>query len=230
MAMDAYNDEGVGVNTDRRTGGQAGGDRKRSGKGGFLGTGINANPLAPIKKQKDMLRSDLARMENDPGSFGLSEAERRQMIGEQQRQANAAQQAQQSNLARTALGGQGFQQGGFTEAASDIAASGAEATAQASANVQDLNQAMIDKELTRVRGELAEAADRKRANDAFWRDRGIALGMMMMGSPQMAQALTSAGEKQETETDGDDGDTPVDQEDVFPGGLPDGGPAGGSGA
>ena len=105
----------------------------------------------PVRQQKDMLMEDLKRMREDPGSLGMSEAERTKMIGDATSAANAQQQGQVSQLGQQALAGQGFQAGAFQEAQRGIAGQSGDAAVKAAVGVNDLNQRMIQQAIKRAR-------------------------------------------------------------------------------
>ena len=73
-----------------------------------IGKGIaNAtdNPAKPVKTQKEMLAKDVNTLQNNPDALGLSEAQRRQMLGEATQASDMARQAQVTQMGQTALAG-----------------------------------------------------------------------------------------------------------------------------
>lgn len=210
MPMDRYNEEDV------RIGSAQGGDRKKAGKVSLKPKDwfpkLREKALGAPKLQKEMLKSDIERMRS--GELGLTEAEKRQRVADTMTQVNAQQQAQQSQLGRDALAGQDFQQGAFVEAAGEVADAGAQAAASASRAAQDASDTLAEREATRIRSELAAAADRKRETDQWWLDRGIQAGAILSGNPELAKLFSSKREG-EGEGDGESENPTVDPNEAF---------------
>lgn len=127
----------------------------------------------PMKAAKAQLGADTLALQTDPLSLGLSDPERQKRIAEATQQATAQQQASISALNQSALGGQGFQAGEFNQAAQDQANKVANATAQATVGVNNLNDQLINSEKQRIFGEMDAARARKAETANFWRQLGI---------------------------------------------------------
>jgi len=141
--------------------------------------------LRPVKTYKDMLKQDINTLQSDPSKFGMTEAQRRQMLGEAQ-QADAAQrQAQVQSLGQQALAGGPIAQQQLQQAAKTAASEGGEAAAQASADISKLNQRMIEQRKQQIWSDLDAARQRSREDVRFWTQFGLdsaaAVGSVAMG-------------------------------------------------
>lgn len=141
-------------------------------KGGVISS-IKNRPVKPVKTSKDMLASDLNTLQTDPSKLGLNEAERQQMLSEATQADNAARQAQVTQLGQQALAGNGVQAGAIQAAQKQVADAGGQAAAQASSDINKLNQQMITAESNRIRGELDAARERSRQNTQTWMQFGM---------------------------------------------------------
>lgn len=148
------------------------------------GVGKTQNPLVdaiksqtkglnPIRRRKDLLRADAEALANNPAALGLSEQQRQQMQSEANQAITAQKQGQVQQLNQAALAGQGFQQGGFAQAAQDVANSGAEASAKASADISALSEQKANAEANRIRNALNTAADARKEDVKFWANFGL---------------------------------------------------------
>ena len=151
------------------------------------------NSLSPRKAWADQMNKDWTALTTDPMSLGMSDAERQKMIGEATAQANAAQNAQVSQMNQSALAGQGFQAGTFAQGARDVAAQSSDAAAKASVGINQLNQQMIDKEKERIYAEMDAARQRKTETDNFWRGLGIDAVAGLIGFAAGGPAGAAAG-------------------------------------
>jgi len=140
------------------------------------------NPSNPVKNWKEDLarRWDLAT--NNPTALGMSGAEQGQMIRNAAEAARAQQQAAVTDLNQTALAGQGFQQGAFTDAVNQTGSITSEATAKAAADVNNLNRKIIDQQIAKAYTDLAAERDRVSQNTRYWMD----MFMQLAGSAGMA--------------------------------------------
>lgn len=149
--------------------------------------------LRPIKQEKEMLKQDVALMRESPEALGLSQAEREQMVSEQQSAAAAQRQGAQTDLARTALAGQDFQQGAFAQAQENIAAQAASTGAQAARSATDASMARVTQQEARIRRDLAAAAERNRKQAQFWAQMGINAAGTALGALGGPAGLAAMG-------------------------------------
>lgn len=152
---------------------------------------IASGAVHPRKVLKQQLAADTATLQHDPNALGLSDPERQKMIGDATQQANAQQNAAVSQLGQSALAGQGFQQGAFTEAARAIPDQGEKAAAQAAVGVNQLHRQMVDSEKARIMGELDAMRARKAENVKFWTQFGIDTNMAMTSAITEAMGATA---------------------------------------
>lgn len=129
--------------------------------------------LRPVKEAKEMLAEDLETLKTDPSKWGLTEAQRQQMIGEATQQAGQLQAERTRELTQAALAGQGFQQGEFAEAARAQGAESEQAAATAAVAANELSQQMIQQRSAETRAALDAARERARENARFWAKFGI---------------------------------------------------------
>lgn len=141
--------------------------------GGLSGLVKPSDKFSPRKYQKEQLEADATTLATNPDALGLTEAQRRQMVSEATEASNVQRQAESSDLARTALAGQGFQQGAFVDAQREVAAGAAADTAEASNAAGKLHQAMIDQEKLRIHGDIEAARARAAENTKFWAEFGL---------------------------------------------------------
>jgi hypothetical protein len=97
----------------------------------------------PRKLAKQMAYENLAKMRKDPSQFGLSQADRQQMVGEAMGAAGQAAAAQQAGMARQGMGQGGFQAGYMQQAARQIGDAPSKAAAEASMRARQLSEAKI---------------------------------------------------------------------------------------
>jgi hypothetical protein len=161
--------------------------------GSAIAGGIKNRKLKPIKESKEMLAADLDRLNNDPDSLGLTQAQQDQMIGAAQQQSRATQQAQTAELSRSALAGQDFQAGALQEAAKGIADQGDQAAAAASANVQQMHRQLVQQEKARILGDLSAQRERARENTRFWTQFGFTAAGSLIGAALGNPASPLAG-------------------------------------
>lgn len=185
--MGAYGDAGLGGPTGTWTsGGDKWKDLNTTGKIGRVAqtaSGIGVleskvanhfrNPAKPGRTQKEMLAADINLLQTNPEAFGLSEAERRQMVSEATEAGNTQRQAQTTQLSRDALAGQGFQQGAFVDAQRAVAEGASQDAATASTEANKLSKAMIAQAEARIKGELDAAAVKSAENAKFWAGFGL---------------------------------------------------------
>lgn len=151
-----------------------------AGAGYLAAKGIQAGVKArqkqfkPIKEAKALLAADVEAMKQ--GKLGLTASQIQQQISTAQQAAGAQAQAGQAALARQALGGQGFQQGAFTEAARGIQDEAQTAGVAASAQAHEMSRAIQEREANRIRGALDD--QRQRAKEAAMATRDRALGLV----------------------------------------------------
>ncbi len=127
----------------------------------------------PRKVQVDMLKADYATLAKNPQALGLSDAEKQQQIDQAAQAAGAQRQSAQAELGRQALAGQGFQQGAFTQASQNIGAGAAQDVAQASAQVQDRSNQLIEQEKDRILAEVDAERAKRTQNRQFWLQFGL---------------------------------------------------------
>lgn len=144
--------------------------------------GIDARAAAfkPIKEAKDLLAADVEAMKQ--GKLGLTQSQIQQQISSAQQAAGAQANAAQAALSQAALGGQGFQQGAFTEAAQGIQEEAQKAGTAASAQAHEMSRGIAEREALRIRTALD--AQRERARQA-----AVATGQKAMG---VVGGITSA--------------------------------------
>lgn len=128
----------------------------------------------PIKEAKDLLKADVEAMKQ--GKLGLTDSEIQRQVAIAQQAAGSQAQAGQTALARQALGGQGFQQGAFTEASRGIQDEAQTAGVAASAQAYEASRAIQEREASRIRGALED--QRERAKEAAMATRDRALGLV----------------------------------------------------
>jgi hypothetical protein len=129
--------------------------------------------LRPVRDSKELLAADVNTLQNNPQALGLDAAQRQQMLSEATQASNAARQAQMTQLGQQALAGQPFQQNAFQQAQKSVAESGSQAQAQASSDINKLNQQMIESESNRIRSDLDAARQRAKENTQFWGQFGL---------------------------------------------------------
>lgn len=162
-----------------------------------IGSGINkyhndrVNRMRPGWHRKQALRADIQRMQN-PEELGLSDQERTRIMDERMQDSNTQAQAASSDIARTALSGQSFQDGSFAGAQEAIAAAPQQAAASAYADVEDANQRKITQEADRIRAAMADQEERNKENTKYWTNLGINLATtiatMGAGTPGLIAA------------------------------------------
>lgn len=91
---------------------------------------------------------------DDPSSLGMSDAEIEAAIAKGRQQSMSEQQANIMALNQASLAGQGFQAGGLAEAARNLTDEGAAAAGETSAQVNDLNQRLIEQRSNQLRSEV----------------------------------------------------------------------------
>lgn len=138
------------------------------------------NRFKPIKEAKDLLAADVEAMKQ--GKLGLTQSQIQQQISSAQQAAGAQANAAQAALSQAALGGQGFQQGAFTEAAQGIQEEAQKAGTAASAQAHEMSRGIAEREALRIRTALD--AQRERARQA-----AVATGQKAMG---VVGGITSA--------------------------------------
>ncbi len=155
------------------------------------------SPVKPIKQSREMLAQDLAALRNDPMSLGLSRAEQQQMRADATQAATAQNQAQATQLAQQALAGQGFQQGAFNQAQAQLGQSAADAGVKAGAQINDLNNRIIEQKRGDIMQRLDAERERAKENTRFWLNMGIKGVSSIMaaatGAPSPMQGLSLSG-------------------------------------
>jgi hypothetical protein len=133
--------------------------------------------LKPVKTAKQMLKADVETLQERPEELGLSDSEKQKIASEAQAQADARATAQISELGRTALAGQGFQQGALQEAARETAAEATAASAQATSAAEKMSREMIARESARIRAALdAQRGRARETNTMIYGDALTAAG------------------------------------------------------
>lgn len=156
--------------------------------------GSDSGRLKPVQTYKDILKQDVKMLQEDPTKLGMTEAQRRQMQSEAQ-QADAAQrQAQIQQLGQQALAGGAVSQGQLQQAAQTVAQQGGEAAAKTSADINKLNQRLIEQRKQQIWSDLDAARQRSREDARFWSQFGVdtALGIATAGTSVAAAAAAPA--------------------------------------
>ena len=130
-------------------------------------------PVKPGKQSKEMLAADLQTLRTNPEALGMTEAEKEKMRADAVQTASAQNQAQSSQLAQSALAGQGFQQGAFNQAQQALGESAADAGVKAGSSINELNNRIIESESQRIRDALEAERKLKMEKDRFWLNLGI---------------------------------------------------------
>lgn len=154
----------------------------------------NMEKLKPVRASKEMLAADVKTLQTDPNKFGLSDAERENIIGEQTRAADAQRQSSVASLNEAALAGQPFQAGAFAQAARETGAPSEAAAAKAGRYATDLSRRMVEQRVGETRSALDAARERARENTRFWLQLGIdSVGSMMEFTKSVGDSLMSGG-------------------------------------
>ena len=117
----------------------------------------------PRKIAKMMAYENLAKMRKDPSQFGLSQADRQQMVGEAISAAGQAAAAQQAGMARQAMGQGGFQAGYMQQAARQMGDAPSKAAAEASMRARQLSEAKIAQAASETQRQLDEVFRKRMA-------------------------------------------------------------------
>ena len=117
----------------------------------------------PRKIAKMMAYENLAKMRKDPSQFGLSQADRQQMVGEAMSAAGQAAAAQQAGMARQAMGQGGFQAGYMQQAARQMGDAPSKAAAEASMRARQLSEAKIAQAASETQRQLDEVFRKRMA-------------------------------------------------------------------
>jgi hypothetical protein len=120
----------------------------------------------------DFMKRDLKRRmdlyENDPYALGIPEEEQQEMRSAALTEDRVNRQAQANQIAQAALAGQGFQQGAFAEAQTELAEGGEQAAASISSQIAAQHQAKMLSEQDRL---MVDAQNQRALADAqrrFW--------------------------------------------------------------
>lgn len=133
----------------------------------------DSDRLKPVQTYKDFLKQNVKMLQEDPTKLGMTEAQRRQMQSEAQ-QADAAQrQAQIQQLGQQALAGGAVSQGQLQQAAQTVAQQGGEAAAKTSADINKLNQRLIEQRKQQIWSDLDAARQRAREDARYWSQFGV---------------------------------------------------------
>lgn len=170
--------------------------------GAFGGDAIaKANPAKratrAVQQSKEMLAQDVKALRNDPMSLGLTGAEQEKMRADAVQTTSAQNQAQATQLSQAALAGQGFQQGAFQQAQEGLGEAAADAGLKAGAQINDLNNRIIEQKRGEIMSRLEAERDRIKENTRFWMNMGIqgvgAVISAAMGVPSPLQGLGAPG-------------------------------------
>lgn len=129
--------------------------------------------LKPVKTYKDILKERLNTMQTNPSALGMSAAERSQIQSEAQQADSQQRQASIQSLGQQALAGGPVAQQQLQQAAIDTAAQGGEAAAKTSADINKLNQRMIEQSKQQIMADLDAARQRSREDARFWSQFGL---------------------------------------------------------
>ena len=150
--------------------------------------------LHPRRTSREMLRADLATMQNNPNALGLSDAEKEKMRAEAVQTASAQNQALSGQLSQQALAGQGFQSGSFAQAQRDVGASSADAGTKAGTGINDLSNRMIESEKERIRAAVEQRRAQNEERARYWLNFGItSMGAMIGAAMNPAGVFGAAG-------------------------------------
>jgi hypothetical protein len=141
--------------------------------------GFNPFPKPVVNPRKEMvarLAQENAMLKEDPNKLGLSDQQKSQMVDAATAQTSAKMAGQNSELAKIALSGQGFQQGAFAEQAREAQKGVAETQAAAQAQAEAMHLQKIEQARDRIMQGLAAERMTRRQNRQYWANYGLSAG------------------------------------------------------